>query len=216
MKPSPDPSCATLVARGPGGPPVRIAIAALAGLYLLLLVIQPAHRGWKAPFAYFLECTQLFPEADWVGKSDATKVPGAKELRVEAWSCDRDRWEPLDPRPYFPIQADDKESRLPRMVHFYIEEGTTAADKRATAHALEDFLFEHHDHDGADDGVPGRLGGIRLQRVATPFDAVGDNVPRYHYDPLAPVPANAHVTTLYHTPVDDDPGHPGIKTRCRG
>jgi hypothetical protein len=204
------------VARGPGGKPVRIAVAALAGLYLLLLLVQPAHRGWRAPLAYFLECTQLFPLADWVGKSEATKVPGAKELRVEAWSCDRDRWEAMDPRPYFPIQADDKESRLPRMVHFYIEESTTAADARTAAHALEQFLFSHHDSDGADDGVPGKLGGIRLQRVATPFGAVGDPVPRYHYDPFAPVPTDAHVTLLYQTTTDDHRGHIGIKTRCQG
>ncbi len=204
------------VARGPGPMPVRIAVAVVAGLYLLALVLQPAQRGWRSPIAYFTTCTGLFPQADWVGSDEATKVPGAKEFRVEAWSCDRNRWEAFDPEPYFPIQADDKESRLPRMIHFYIELGASAADERATAHALEDFLFEHHDHDGADDGVPGKLGGIRLSRVATPFGAVGDNVPRYRYEPLAAVPADARVTVLYQTQVNDHDGHVGIRSRCKG
>jgi hypothetical protein len=195
---------------------VRIAIAAFAGLYLLLLIVQPAHRGLRAPIAYFTECTGLFPEADWVGKSEATKVPGAKELRISAWSCDRNRWERFDPRPYFPIQADDKESRLPRMVHFYIEESGDKTDARATAHALEAFLFAHHDGDGEDDGVSGRLGGIKLERVAWPFGEVAGDVPRYHYDPFAALPANAHVTVLYQTTMGDHDGHTGIKTRCEG
>jgi hypothetical protein len=204
------------VARGPGPTPVRIAIAVIAGIYLVLLVIQPAQRGWKSPIAYFTTCTGLFPQADWVGSDDASKQPGAKEFRIEAWSCERTRWEAFDPQPYFPIQADDKESRLPRMIHFYIELGATAADERATAHALEDFLFQHHDDDGADDGVPGTLGGIRLSRVATPFGAVGDTVARYRYEPLAPVPADAHVTVLYQTQQGDHDGHVGIKSRCKG
>ena len=205
------------VARGPGPMPVRIVAAVLAGVYFFLLVFQPAHRGWRSVFAYFAECTALFPQADWIGATEATKVPGAKELRVEAYSCDRARWELLDPRPYFPIQADDKESRLPRLVYFYIEKENVAEQARATAHALEDYLFAHHaagDGDG-DDGVPGPLGGIKLLRVAHAVGAPGDDVPRYHFQPRAPIAADDHVTMLYQTQVGDHDGHVGIKTRCK-
>jgi hypothetical protein len=219
------------VARGIGPRPLRIAIAVLAGLYFGFLLWHPkpfevtvtvTTKGsekvttkilWRSFVAYFAECTGLFPEADWVGKTQADKVPGSKEFRIEAWSCDRARWEMLDPRPYFPIQSEDKESRLPRIIHFYIEEGDSD-QARATAHAIESFLFAHHASDGADDGVAGTIGGIRISRDARAVGAPGDDVPRYAYDPLSPMPASDHVTVLYNTTQADHDGHAGIRSRC--
>lgn len=217
------------VARGIGPPPLRVALAVIAGVYFLFLLWHPTPYKivvdeaknkkvltkvlWRSFVAYFAECTGLFPEADWVGVSQTDKVPGAKEFRIEAYSCDRARWELLDPQPYFPIQADDKESRLPRIIHFYIEEGD-ADQARATAHAIEDFLFEHHARDGGDDGVPGKIGGLRISRDAYAVGAPGDDVPRYHYAPLAPMAATDHVTILYNTTQYDHDGHAGFQTRC--
>lgn len=217
------------MARGIGPTWLRYALIAPAVVYLFLLLHTPQpYRyvpgdggtqqrekiGWKAFLAYFATCTGLFPEADWVGSDKEHEVPGSKEFRIEAFSCDRARWEMLDPQPYFPIQSDDKESRLPRIIHFYIEEGDTA-QARGAAHAIEGYLLEHHADDGVDDGVPGRIGGIRISRDAHPVGTPGDDVPRYHYDPLSPLPATDHVTVLYNTTHGDHDGHDGVRTRCK-
>jgi len=69
---------------------------------------HPPDNEYIRPVAFFTECTCLFPRA----------AVYTIEYRLDAWACGR-RWEPIDPRPYFPIQTDDKESRLQRLGYFY-------------------------------------------------------------------------------------------------
>jgi hypothetical protein len=155
----------------------------LAGIYYLCLLEHPSER-WQ-PLAYFSECTRLFPEADHV----------ALEFRLEAWSCGSHAWVALDPRPYFPIEADDKESRFQRFGYFYADRGS-ADERRLVLHALDDFVFGRHAE--LDDGVAGSIGGIRMYKWRRPLPAPGDAVERYHFQPFAPVPSEQR-TNLYNT-----------------
>jgi hypothetical protein len=172
------------IARGPGPQPVRIALAVVAGLYLFALLKHPSQRF--QPFAYFSECTKLFPEADNV----------ALEYHLDAWSCDQRAWVAIDPRPYFPIEADDKESRFQRLGFFYADRGTKE-ERRTVLYALDDYIVARH-HE-VDDGQSGAIGGIRMIKVRRTLPEVGDPVPRYVYRPLA-VPPPDQSQELFHAP----------------
>lgn len=168
-----------VVARGMGPMPVRIGLAGLAFVYYVMLLKHPEPAGRiVGPIAYLSECTGLFTQADVV----------ASEYRVEGWSCERRRWEPLDPRPYFPMRADDKEARFQRLAHFYKR-------TKKVMEALDDYIVDHHA--GADDGIAGPLGGIQLFQIARPIPEAGGDVERYTYEPLAPVPAGASRIDLF-------------------
>ena len=182
------------VAHGLGPRWFRVVLAVLAALYLVGLV---KHPQFLRPIAYFTECTRLFPERDMV----------AIEYRLDAWSCDARAWVPLDPRPYFPIEADDKESRFQRLGYFYGERAA-GATRRTVMNALDDFVLASHD--GADDGVPGALGGIRLYKVARPLPEPGEPVARYAYQPRGAVPPDAKRTDLFYTRASTR------KSRCGG
>jgi hypothetical protein len=174
---------------GPGPRWLRLGLAGLAGLYFLALIHSP-DASWVRPAAFFTEATCLFPRASSF----------AIEYRLEAWPCGR-RWEPIDPRPYFPIRPDDKESRFQRLGYFY-------EHSRTVLQALDAYVSAHHAA-GADDGVTGRIGGIRLFKVVRRFPDAGEPVERYHFDPFAPVPPQQR-RDVYYTP------GPERKRRCTG
>ena len=178
---------ATVVGRGPRW--VRVGLAGLATLYYLALIHSPDAPSLH-PVTFFTEATCLFPSASSF----------AIEYRLEAWPCSG-RWEPIDPRPYFPIRPDDKESRFQRLGHFY-------EHSRIVLQALDAYVSAHHAA-GADDGVPGRIGGIRLFKVVRPFPDAGQPVERYRFDPFAPVPP-AQRRDIYYTPGSER------KRRCAG
>jgi hypothetical protein len=174
----------TEIARGPGPQPVRIALVVVAGLYFFALMKHPSQK--YQPFAYFTECTKLFPEADNV----------ALEFHVDAWSCDQHAWVPIDPRPYFPIEADDKESRFQRLGYFYADRGTKE-ERRTVLYALDEWFVGRHA--SVDDGLAGPIGGIRVIKVRRQLPSVGDPVERYVYRPLA-VPPPDQAQELFHSP----------------
>lgn len=205
------------IARGFGPAPFRYVLIGLAAIYLFILVKHPDKKGWKVVFAHFAECTYLFPNADYVTAKDGHSiVPGSKEFRLEGYSCLRRRWEWMDYRPYFPIQADDKESRFPRIVHYYIEESRKSDPvARPTARALEDWLIpRHNDGNYGDDGIDGPIGGLRISRLVRETGAPGDPVPRYEFDPLARPDASVRVDIFYNTPKGDKDGRSNIYSRC--
>jgi hypothetical protein len=168
------------IAAGPGPRWLRRGLAGLAALYYLALFHHPVAAGWLRPAVFFTEATSLFPRASAF----------AIEYRLEVWRCGG-HWEPIDPRPYFPIQPDDKESRLQRLGYFYERSHTVLR-------ALDAYISTHHAA-GADDGVVGRIGGVRLFKVVRPFPPPGEPVERYRFAPLAPVPA-AQRRDIYYTP----------------
>lgn len=178
------------IARGPGPRWFRFGLVALALVYYGALVHHPQDRKWVRPAAFFTEATCLFPRSNAI----------AQEYRLEVWVCDQ-QWALIDPAPYFPIRPDDKESRLQRLGYFYNR-------SRPAMQALDAYVSAGHAA-GADDGVPGKIGGIRLVRVERPLPAPGDPVERYHFDPRAPIPPEQR-HDLYYTPESQR------KRRCSG
>jgi len=181
---------ATEVVAGPGPRWLRRGLAGLAAVYYLALFHRPTDASWLRPVTFFTEAACLFPRANSY----------AIEYRLEVWPCGR-RWEPIDPRPYFPIRPDDKESRLQRLAYFY-------EHSRTVLQALDGYVSASHAA-GADDGVRGPIGGIRLFKVVRPFPAAGEPVERYHFDPFAPVPPDQR-RDVYYTPASER------KRRCAG
>jgi hypothetical protein len=157
---------------------VRRALAVVAVLYFIALLKHPPQTGILRPIAFFTESTKLFPNADLF----------ATEFRLEAWSCPRHRWEPLDERAYFPIEAGDKESKFQRLAYFYNQ-------NRTVLHALDEWIEVRHDT--TDDAVAGPIGGIRLYRWSRPIPDPGATIERYVYRPLTPPPADERKDLFY-------------------
>jgi hypothetical protein len=173
------------VARGPGPRWFRTTLVVCAAIYYFLLLRQSRNPTlWLQPVTYFGECTSLFPNADRF----------ALDFRLEGWSCADQRWEPMDPRPYFPIEADDKESRFQRLAYFY----ASLEPSRPAMRALGAYIVAHHPQ--VTDGVTGAIGGIRVSRLAHPLPPPGTHIERYVYRPTAPPLADDHLDHLYWTP----------------
>jgi hypothetical protein len=168
------------VASGPGPRWFRHALVGVAAIYFIGLMSHraPEHE-WLRPIHFFVEATALFPNANVV----------THEARLEAWQCDTKTWQPLDPRPYFKIEADDKESRLQRFEYFYRTE-------RPALQALDAYVTAKH-ATGVDDGVAGKIGGIRLYTVEQPIPTPGDPPLHYEFDPFGPVPADERKDLFY-------------------
>lgn len=173
----------------------RAVLTLCAALYLVLLVFhQFRHKAWPdwmKPPMMFINSTELFPTADRY----------ATEFKLEGWSCTDKKWEPMDPRPYFPLHGDDKESRFQRILHFYLEDARDTHSRylRPVMHAMERYFLDGHG-DGADDGVAGPLGGIKVYEMLTPIPSVGDDVARYEYQPLVPAPPTSERYQVFETP----------------
>jgi hypothetical protein len=169
-----------VVANGFGPRELRLGLCAVAFVYFALLMRHPQDKTFLHQVTWFTEATGLFPQADRF----------AVDYRLEAWTCADQQWHPLDPTPYFQIQADDKESRLQRVAHFYKRE-------RVVMRAVDEYVYKGH-LAGGDDGISGPIGGVKLVMIKKPIPPVGGEVERYHFDPLAPIPADAE--ELFYAP----------------
>jgi hypothetical protein len=177
------------VARGPGPTWLRWALVVVAFLYFVGLLT--CSSGWKTvpqspvlkQVGFFVEAAGLFPKADVI----------SFEYKLEAWSCERRRWEKMDPRPYFPIEADNKESRFQRLVWFFRK----SANLRTVMNALDEYVVAHHA--GADDAVSGVIGGIRVYEVWRDLPPPGETTARYAYAPLRPLQPNEQRKDIFNT-----------------
>jgi hypothetical protein len=170
-----------IIATGPGPRWLRRGLAVVAGLYYLALLKHPPQVSILRPIAFFTESTCLFPNASVY----------SIEYRLEAWSCGRRRWEPLDPRAYFPIEADDKESRFQRLGYFY--------QHNTTVHrALDEWIAARHDT--APDAVDGPIGGLRFYKWVKPLPEPGTEIERYVYRPLERPPTKERRELFYTRP----------------
>lgn len=130
---------------------------------------------------FFTESTCLFPRANLA----------ISDYRLDAWSCVDRRWAPIDPRAYFPIEASNKESRFQRFGYFYQR-------NKPSLEALDAWIGSRHP--GAEDGLAGAIGGIRLARWTRPLPEVGSPIEPYLYRPLDKLPP-AERRDLYNTAV---------------
>jgi hypothetical protein len=168
------------VARGPGPTWFRAILVAVVLLYFILLFKKTPDHRWIRPVGFFTQATCLFPSA----------AVYAIEYRLAAWSCVARKWVPADRRAYFPMRAEDKESRFHRLAHFY-------KYNRTVMRALDDFVSTRHAD--VDDGVEGPIGGVRLFQILRPIPPPGSSVDRFVFEPLAPIPSDG-IRDLYYTP----------------
>jgi hypothetical protein len=156
----------------------RMVLRGLAALYLAGIFLQgvgcdvPKRLAPKA-LLFFLDVAALFPDADGY----------ILEYRAEGFLCAEGRWAELDPRPYFPMNANNKESRFQRALFLYPRE-------KRTFRALEAYLLAKHGSGSEEDGIePARkLGGIRFLALREPIPEVGTQVRRFTWRPLATYP----------------------------
>jgi hypothetical protein len=183
------------VARAWGGGSITKVLGALAVAYFVVVWTEAAKSGtaakWLrvAPVAYFTQIAALFPGA----------ARHAIDYRVEGYRCRDKAWVELDVSPWFPIDADNKESRFYRAIHFYGDQHP----HRQTLRALDEFIVSHVDSDAIDAAAQGRggdpIGGVRFVRLHVPFGAPGDGSARYARKPLSEYPADER-KDLYYTP----------------
>lgn len=175
----------------------RLLAGVLAAGYLAAVLTEAAKSGTSArwlpsPVAYFTQVAALFPRASRT----------AIEYRVEGFQCREGRegrggqWVEIDVRPWFPIDADNKENRFYRAMHFY-------HDHRQTMRALDEFVVGHYNADAVDAAAQGNgrelLGGVRFVRLLLPFGDPGEGTERYARKALAEQPADQR-KDLYWTP----------------
>jgi hypothetical protein len=170
------------VAESFGSGAVTVALTVAAFVYFAAVFLEAAgsklpSRWLPRPVLFFTQDAALFP--------GAAKV--AIEYRAEGWLCQEQRWTELDTRPFFPIDADDKENRFYRAMHFFYEH-------RPTMQALDAFLVAHENAAvvaaaaTGQGGGGGRIGGVRFSRVSVPVGTPGEPQQRYEHRPLDSFP----------------------------
>jgi hypothetical protein len=156
-------------------PPSRFRSAwiVVAGLYLATVWFDGIGSTFPVkvtprPWLYFAQVAALF----------TTAAPKVIDYRAEGWSCADKRWVELDVRPYFRIDADNKENRFQRALQFYRKD-------RVVMRALEDYVLRRNTAAG---GV--QLGGVRFSSLRLPYPAPGEHVSAYAHLPLASYPSD--------------------------
>jgi hypothetical protein len=163
--------------------PRALAVLYLAGLWMDGVGCNLPGRVLPRSVSLFLSVAALFTEADHY----------LLQYRAEAWVCSEKQWRELDPRPYFPIDADNKQSRFQRVMYMHHK------DVR-TMRALDAFLVDRHNQQGAVDGIPGdqAIGGVRLLALHSPLPEPGGRVERFAWHPVAQYPEGER-QVWYHT-----------------
>jgi hypothetical protein len=170
------------------------ALGAIAVVYFAAIFTEAAKSGssarWlPAPLAYFTQVAALFPGA----------ARNATDYRVEGFRCRDKSWSEIDVSPWFPIDADNKESRFYRAIHFYGDQHP----HRQTLRALDEFIAEHYDADAVDASARGDarepIAGVRFVRLHVPVGTPGDGQQRYEKKPLSSYPDEVR-KDLYYTP----------------
>ncbi|MEA2747377.1 MAG: hypothetical protein QOI41_1520 [Myxococcales bacterium] len=152
----------------PGSGPSRFRglWIAVAGLYLATVWFDGVGSTWPAkitprPWLYFSQVAALFVSA----------APKVIDYRAEGWSCSEHRWVEIDVRPYFRIDADNKENRFQRALQFYRK-------NRNVMRALDDFVVKRHNAAG------NSIGGVRFSSLRLPYPAPGEHVAPFEQRPL--------------------------------
>ena len=121
---------------------------------------------------YFVQVACLFPHA----------TDTVVDYRVQGWDCQLAQWREIDARTDFPMNADNKENRFYRILHFFRQ-------NRAVMRALDEFLLERHNARArqGQESV-GEIGGIRTLSLRLPIPMPGQNVVPYRRQPLDSYP----------------------------
>jgi hypothetical protein len=157
------------VAPSPGPPLLRLALGIAGALYIAGVFIEGAggrlDRAVFRPVLFFCQIASLFPRG----------ATHRIEYRAEGLPCQGPAFE-VDVRPFFPIHADDKESRFDRALHFY-------RNDRPTMEALETYLMEGYNRRGSD-----KIAGVVFLSLRVPIPKPGSDFPRFQRAPLSEFP----------------------------
>jgi hypothetical protein len=177
------------VALGPGLPALRRTLVALGGAYIAAMFLEAVggqlHRLVWRPLLFFCQIAALFP----------TAATHSIEYRAQGYTCDN-RVVEVDVRPFFPIHADDKESRFDRAMFFY-------RNDRPTMEALEAYVMREYNRT-----QPDKLGGVVFLSLRIPVPKPGGPFPRYERKPLVDYPSEQR-KVWYFTP------HETVLKRCK-
>jgi hypothetical protein len=147
-------------------------LVVIAAVYLLTvwldgigssLPLKTTPRVWL----YFCQIAALFKNAGQM----------AIDYRAEGWSCAEHRWVEIDVRPWFRIDADNKENRFHRALQFYRKE-------RKVMRALEEYVLVRSNE--APNGP--KIGGVRFLSLRVPYPKLGEHVERAARKPLPEYP----------------------------
>jgi hypothetical protein len=160
------------IAQAWGPPWLRSISIALAVLYLASVwgdaVTNRIPTRWlPAVTRPFVQSAGLFPHS----------AEAVIEWRVLGYRCSVGKFEELDVRPYFPIHADDKESRFDRALFFY------HTNPRVLG-ALDHYISREASKPDADGRVD-RIGGVILFSLRLPIPELGATPERYERKPLS-------------------------------
>jgi hypothetical protein len=164
-------------------PRVRAGLIVVAAIYLSTVWLDAVGstlplRATPRVWLYFCQIAALFAKAGQV----------AIDYRAEGWSCESKRWVELDLRPWFRIDADNKENRFHRALQFYRKE-------RKVMRALEDYIVQSNN---ASPSLP-HIGGVRFLSLRVPYPAFGSHVEHGSRKELAAYPAEQR-HSWYYTP----------------
>jgi hypothetical protein len=166
----------------PGPLWLRRVLATLGVFYVVAVFFEAV--GWQLhglvyrPILFFCQIAALFPSA----------ATYSIEYRAEGYTCGG-RVVEIDVRPFFPIHADDKESRFDRAMFFY------RSDK-PTMEALEAYVMREYNRT-----EPDKIGGVVFMSLRVPIPAPGTAFPRYERQPIADHPKEQR-KVWYVTPHD--------------
>jgi hypothetical protein len=181
------------IARAFGGRWIPLGLGVVAVVYFVFVFAEAAKSGTAArflpaPLAYFTQIAALFPGA----------AKHSIDYRVEGYSCKERSFSEIDVRPWFPIDADNKENRFYRAMHFFGEH-----PHRETLRALDEFITSHYETDRIAAAARGEarpaLGGVRFVRVRSSIGEAGDVDERYEKKPLTSFSSEDR-HDLYYTP----------------
>lgn len=155
------------------------AVVYLVGLFFDGVQPKTSQKLLPPSLLYFVQATCLFPRA-------ATM---AIDYRLEGWNCADRKFRELDPAPYFPVHARDKESRFHRTAHFYRK-------NRPVMEALEGYVL-------AKENAAANMqtwGGIRVSSLRIPLPDPGESVVRWTRPILTQHPTDL-IKHWFYTPV---------------
>jgi len=160
---------AITVAPSPGPPLLRLALTIASALYIGAVFIEGAgghlDRIVPRPILFFCQIAALFPHG----------ATHRIEYRAEGLPCRGPAVE-VDVRPFFPIHADDKESRFDRALHFYRSD-------RPTMEALESYVRGGYNREASE-----KIAGVVFLSLRVPIPQPGSSFARYERAPLADFP----------------------------
>jgi hypothetical protein len=150
---------------------MRGALVIVAALYVGTVWLDGVGSTFPAkllprPWVYFAQVAALF----------TTASPRIIDYRAEGWVCADKKWVEVDVRPYFPLDAENKENRFQRVLQFYRK-------NRTVMRALEDFVMRRYNATASHE-----IGGVRFLSLRIPYPAPGEHVSPYERRPLTEYP----------------------------